>query len=91
MQEEENLTDDEAALAEAGNALDGLLLTVHVELGARRVRLEDLAHLRAGQLIDLGCKATDTVDLVADGRRIARGELIDIEGRLGVRITRVAS
>lgn len=91
MQEEEELMDDEAALAEAGNALDGLVLTVHVELGARRVRLEDLAQLRAGQLIDLGCKATDAVDLVADGRRIARGELIDIEGRLGVRITRVAS
>jgi type III secretion protein Q len=45
--------------------------------------------LRVNQILDLGCKATDPVDLIVDGRRIARGELVDIEGRLGVRITQV--
>ena len=66
-----------------------LLLTVHVELAARRIRLDELAQLRPGQVIELGCKATDPVDLVTEERRVARGELVDIEGRLGVRITQV--
>jgi flagellar motor switch/type III secretory pathway protein FliN len=29
------------------------------------------------------------VELVADGRRVAVGELVDVEGRLGVRVTRL--
>jgi type III secretion protein Q len=73
--------------AEGAAVLDALMLTVHVELAARRLSLEDLARLRPGQVLELDCKATDPVDLVADGRRIARGELVDIEGRLGVRLT----
>lgn len=74
---------------EAGAALEGLLLTLHVELPARRISLEELSRLRAGQVLELGCKPTDPVELVADGRCVAVGELVDVEGRLGVRITRL--
>lgn len=70
-------------------ALEEILLTVHVELAQRRLSLDELARLRVGQLLPLGCRPTDPVDLVADGRRVARGELVDIEGQLGVRITQV--
>lgn len=75
--------------AEAG-LLDNLLLTLRVELPARRISLEELTRLRAGQILELDCRATDPVELVADGRRVATGELVDIEGRLGVRVTRLA-
>ncbi len=85
---EENTANDEAAGA-TGADLGGLLLTLHVELAARRIRLDELAQLRPGQVVDLGCNATDPIDLVTEDRRIARGELVDIEGRLGVRITQV--
>ncbi|HYN86259.1 MAG TPA: FliM/FliN family flagellar motor C-terminal domain-containing protein, partial [Pyrinomonadaceae bacterium] len=70
-------------------ALEGLLLTLHVELPARRISLEELSRLRAGQVLELGCRPTDPVELVADGRRVAAGELVDIDGRLGVRVTRL--
>jgi flagellar motor switch/type III secretory pathway protein FliN len=79
----------EETAAESG-LLDNLLLTVRVELPARRVSLEELTRLRAGQILDLDCRATDPVELVADGRPVATGELVDIEGRLGVRVTRLA-
>jgi len=89
--EERSMT-EENSLADSGEGaalLDGLLLTVRVELAGRRMRMEELAQLRAGQILELGCRATDPVDLVVDGRSIARGELVDIEGRLGVRIAQV--
>ncbi|HWS86705.1 MAG TPA: FliM/FliN family flagellar motor switch protein [Pyrinomonadaceae bacterium] len=73
----------------AGAALEGLLLTLHVELPARRISLEELSRLRAGQVLELGCRPTDPVELVADGRRVAVGELVEVEGRLGVRVTRL--
>jgi flagellar motor switch protein FliM len=75
---------------EEAGLLDNLLLTVRVELPARRISLEELTRLRAGQILELDCRATDPVELVADGRRVATGELVDIEGRLGVRVTRLA-
>lgn len=87
MEDESELTDESSA--EAG-LLDNLLLTVRVELPARRISLEELTRLRAGQILELDCRATDPVELVADGRRVATGELVDIEGRLGVRVTRLA-
>lgn len=87
MEDESELTEESGA--EAG-LLDNLLLTVRVELPARRISLEELTRLRAGQILELDCRATDPVELVADGRRVATGELVDIEGRLGVRVTRLA-
>ncbi|HEX5708219.1 MAG TPA: FliM/FliN family flagellar motor switch protein [Pyrinomonadaceae bacterium] len=80
---------NEGGTAEGAAALEGLLLTLHVELPARRISLEELSRLRAGQVLELGCRPTDPVELVADGRRVASGELVDIEGRLGVRVTRL--
>jgi flagellar motor switch/type III secretory pathway protein FliN len=86
--------EDENELGEESGAgaglLDNLLLTVRVELPARRISLEELTRLRAGQILELDCRATDPVELVADGRRVATGELVDIDGRLGVRVTRMA-
>ena len=75
--------------AEGADVLEALLLTVRVELAARRITLEELARLRPGQLLELGCRATDPVELVADNRRIATGELVEVEGHLGVRITKL--
>lgn len=96
MAEGERLSmQEEMGQAEAGtdnaNVLDALLLTVSVELAARRLTLDELARLRPGQILELGCRATDPVELYAGGRRIASGELVDIEGQLGVRITRLLS
>ena len=75
---------------EEGEALGGLLLTLRVQMAARRARLEELSQLRVGQVLPLGRTASDPVDLVIDGRRIAEGELVEIEGSLGVRVTEIA-
>lgn len=67
--------------------LDNLLLRVSIALGARMFTLEELARLRPGQVIELGVTTDEPVDLLVEQRRIARGRLIEIEGRLGLRIT----
>ena len=70
--------------------IDGLLLTVRVEMSARRVRLDEIAQFREGQILPLGCRASDPVDLIVDGKRIAQGELVEIDGQLGVSLKQVA-
>ena len=61
-----------------------------VEMGRVKVSASDIVGLRPGQVIELSRSPGDAVDLVVDGRRIGRGELVDIEGELGVRILDLA-
>ncbi len=70
-------------------ALEKVTVKISVELASRRINLNELANIHIGQVIELGSRPTDPVELVADGRTVAIGELIDIEGNLGVRLTRV--
>jgi flagellar motor switch/type III secretory pathway protein FliN len=74
---------------EVSVVLDNVMLNVNVVLAGRKMNLEELSRLRNGQIIELGCKATDAVELQTDGKKIAVGDLIDIEGNLGVRLTKV--
>ncbi|MFH0800470.1 MAG: FliM/FliN family flagellar motor switch protein [Pseudomonadota bacterium] len=48
-----------------------------------------LIKYRVGQVVDLGRAPGETVDLVANGRLIARGELVEMEGKMGVRILKM--
>ena len=57
-----------------------------VELARFTVRLEDLLGLRVGEVLQTGRAVGEQVVLSANGRAIARGELVDIEGDVGVRI-----
>ncbi|MFN7928211.1 MAG: FliM/FliN family flagellar motor switch protein [Blastocatellia bacterium] len=78
------------SLTGLGRTIDGLLVTLQVELTTRRLPLQELAQLREGQIIDLGCHATDLVNILVDGRTIARGDLVEFDGQIGVRITEIA-
>ena len=83
------MENEEPRDGETNAALEGLMLTLHVVLTARRISLEELSRMRAGQVLELGCRPGDPVELIADGRRVAVGELVDVEGQLGVRIIRL--
>jgi len=41
---------------------------------------------RRGQVIELSRSPGEPVDLVVDGKRVGKGELVEIDGELGVRI-----
>jgi len=73
------------------SVLENVLVTLRVELGASKISLRELQALRAGQIISLGCRPTDPVRIVTDGgeQPVATGELIEIEGQLGVRLTKI--
>lgn len=58
-------------------------------IGRTTTSVKDLMNYHMGQVIDLGRPPGETVDLVASGRLFARGELVDIDGKLGVRIVKL--
>lgn len=83
VEEEVDLGDN---LAEMEPLLGDMPVHVVVELGRVELTADEVISLRPGQLIELGRAPTDPVDLVVDGRVLAKGELVEIEGQLGVRI-----
>lgn len=64
-------------------------LEVSVELGRRRLPLSEVARLRVGSVVELDTEAGEPLVVYANGRRIATGEAVVVDGRLGVRITAV--
>ena len=70
-------------------ALDAAHLELTVQLGQIRMPLRQIADLAVGQVIPLGCPLAGPFEVRAQGRLIGRGELIDVDGELGVRIVSV--
>lgn len=77
---------DEEASPEAAGLLEDISVAMVVELGRVMVSAADVVQLRAGQVIELSRAPGEPVDLVVDGKRVGKGELVEIDGELGVRI-----
>lgn len=58
-------------------------------IGKTHTNVGELIKYRIGQVVDLGRSPGETVDLVANGRLIARGELVEMEGKMAVRILKM--
>ncbi len=66
-----------------------LTVTLTVELGRVNLPLSRLAGLQPGDVLELGRHPAEPVELSSNGRLVARGELVQIDTELGVRITQV--
>jgi type III secretion system YscQ/HrcQ family protein len=64
-------------------------VTLIVELGRVNLTLGRLADLKPGDVIELGRHSREPVELTSGGRLVARGELVQIDTELGVRVTHV--
>ncbi|WP_144142608.1 FliM/FliN family flagellar motor switch protein [Paraburkholderia sp. BCC1884] len=70
--------------------IDALTFAFEAVLGTLSLSVAELAHLRQGSIVAFRLPARErTVTLLCQGIPFARGELIDIEGSLGVRVTRL--
>lgn len=58
-------------------------------LGRKKMQLKDLLKLKVGHAIDLERPPNEFVDLTANGKVVARGELVEIDGKMGVRIIKM--
>ena len=66
-------------------------LEVTVEMGHTRLPLRALLQLGAGSVIELGKLAGEPLDLLVNGKPIARGEAVMVNDKFGVRLTDVIS
>jgi flagellar motor switch protein FliN len=85
---------DDLPSAPGGSDISLLLdvpLQVTVELGRTQMRIRNVLELVPGSIIELDKLAGEPVDVLVNGKQIARGEVVVIDEEFGVRITDVAS
>lgn len=62
-------------------------VNVTVELGRTSMRLSDLMRLGVGSVVELSRLVDQPVDILAQGVRLGRGEVMTVDDRYAVRIT----
>ena len=83
-----------AANSQPGSALDLLLdieMPVTLRFGRTRMALNDVIDLNRGSVIDFGQSAEEPVEVMVNGRVVARGEAVMVQGNYGVRISQIES
>lgn len=83
-------------VAETGGAnnLDLLLdvnLPLTVELGRARLLVRDVLKLGRGSILELDRLAGEPVDVLVSGTVVARGDVVVVDEKFGIRITQIVS
>lgn len=80
----------ETKMGEESSATTQVTHDANVEIeavvGRATLTFSELSRLRPGQIFTADRNIGDPVEIVANGAVVAHGELVDVEGRLGVRI-----
>ena len=69
--------------------LMGVSLDVSVEIGQTKRKIKDIIDFGQGTVIELNKQAGAPVDIVVNGRLLARGDVVVIGDNFGVRITEI--
>ncbi len=75
---------------DGGRNLDLLMsvpLKITAELGTCKMLVEDILKLGTGSIVELDRLAGGPVDLLVNDRLVARGEVVAIDEKFGVRVT----
>lgn len=90
MSFEDDLDPDERRKKNLEMILD-IPLEVSVELGRNKMLINDLLQLGQGSVIELNKLAGEPLEVLVNGRLVARGEVVVIHDKFGVRLTDIIS
>jgi len=84
-----------AAAAAAGeinlNLILDVAVTLALEVGRARMSVRDLLQLAPGAIVELDRLANEPLDVLVNGVRVARGEVVVVNEKFGIRLTEVVS
>ena len=76
------------------NGIDFILdipLEISVVLGQTKMLISDLLKLGQGSIVELTKLAGETLEVLANQKLIARGEVVSVDEKYGIRITEIVS
>lgn len=66
-------------------------LRLSVEVGSTSLRLAELLELGEGSVVELDRQANELLDIMVNGTLIAKGEVVTVNGRFGIRVIDVVA
>jgi flagellar motor switch protein FliN/FliY len=66
-------------------------VTLSVEIGRTRLPIRDLVSLNQGSVVELDREVNEPLDLLVNGKLMARGEVVVVDGQFGLRLIEVVS
>ena len=67
-----------------------LTLPVAIELGRTHLMISEILNLKRGSIVEFEKLASEPVDILINGKKMAEGEVVVIEKHFGIRITNLA-
>jgi flagellar motor switch protein FliN/FliY len=64
-----------------------LSLPVSIELGRTSMMIKDVLELERGSIIEFDKMASEPVDILVNGKKVAKGEVVVIDKHFGIRIS----
>ena len=89
--EEIMIAGDEGVSGRNYRLLADIPLRLSVEVGSTALKLSELMNLSEGSVVELDRQAHELLDIMANGTLIAKGEIVTVNGRFGIRVVEVAS
>jgi flagellar motor switch protein FliN/FliY len=62
-----------------------------VEVGSTSLKLAEVMDLAEGSIVELDRQSDDLLDIMVNGALIAKGEVVTVNGRYGIRVVEVAA
>ena len=69
--------------------LENIDVKLTVEVGNTEIKIRDLLRLNEGSVVELDRLAGEPLDILANGTMIAKGEVVMVGERFGIRLTEV--
>jgi flagellar motor switch protein FliN/FliY len=96
VKEPQEILEGEAIEDEAFNRRNYALLAdipvrMSVEVGSAALRLSELMDLAEGSVVELDRQSHELLDIMANGTLVAKGEVVTVNGRFGIRVLEVVA
>ena len=83
--------DQNTASADNLRVLENIDVKLTVEVGSAELKIKELLRLNEGSVIELDRLAGDPLDILINGTMIAKGEVVMVGERFGIRFTEVTN
>jgi|TARA_B110000977_G_scaffold128598_1_gene164114 flagellar motor switch protein FliN/FliY len=71
------------------DVLENIPVTLSIEVGRAVIKIRDLMRLTQGSVVELDRIAGEPLDLMVNNTAVAQGEIVLVNDRYGIRLTRV--
>lgn len=80
----------DATASRTFHLLADIPVRMSVEVGSTQLKLAEVMSLAEGSVVELNRQADELLDVMVNGTLIARGEVVTVNGRYGIRVVEIA-